>query len=169
VLILDNPFWQFSLYVYARPAVAPECLDLQQRFDVDVNVVLFCAWIGSARRVALNDDDLEAISSCVTAWHETVVRSLRAARQGMKPMPAMEDLSVRPPRADIAKLELRAEQVEQAMLFELSPQLRGAAMASAAEAIHHNVALYLRSKTPPGSATPQASRLTAEAAAYQPG
>ena len=34
-----SPFWRFSLRIY--PAVADTCLELQDRFGVDVNVLLF--------------------------------------------------------------------------------------------------------------------------------
>ena len=42
---LDNAFWKFSLAVYAAPGVPEECLAVQERYGVDVNVLLFCAWL----------------------------------------------------------------------------------------------------------------------------
>lgn len=168
----DNPFWNFSLAVYAAPGVAAECLALQRAIDIDVNALLFCAWFGNAKRIALSNDNLQTIDSRVLTWHETVIRRLRTTRQDIKPMPAMADDSVRELRADIARIELRAEQIEQAMLFELAQELEdGAPAITVAEAIRHNVANFLhRNMNPDAACTepPKAARLIEEAIAYRP-
>ena len=39
-------FWSFSLTVYGRPGVEAACLELQDRFGADVNLALYCLWIG---------------------------------------------------------------------------------------------------------------------------
>ena len=38
----DNPFWNYSLALYARAEVAKTCLALQDRLGLDVNLLLFC-------------------------------------------------------------------------------------------------------------------------------
>jgi uncharacterized protein (TIGR02444 family) len=149
------------------PAVAAECLELQRRFDIDVNALLFCGWIGNAHRIALSDDHLAAIAACIAAWHGKVVRPLRAARQDIKPMPAMADDAVKSLRHDIARLELRAEQIEQAMLFDLAPSFSGAAAGPAAEAVRHNVSAFLQRGMPAGALAPEADNLIARATAYR--
>ena len=45
-----SSFWAFSLKVYAEQAVADICLDLQDQFGADVNVVLFMLWSAARRR-----------------------------------------------------------------------------------------------------------------------
>jgi uncharacterized protein (TIGR02444 family) len=50
VLECDNPFWNFSLAVYAAPDVAAECLALQSALNIDANSLLFCAWLGRAKQ-----------------------------------------------------------------------------------------------------------------------
>ncbi len=42
----DNDFRCFSLAVYEQAEVAQECLQLQQAIGIDVNLLLFCAWVG---------------------------------------------------------------------------------------------------------------------------
>lgn len=56
-LNLENRFWRFSLAVYAAPGVADECLALQERCGIDVNILLFCAWVGGARRILLTPSE----------------------------------------------------------------------------------------------------------------
>ncbi|HZL32012.1 MAG TPA: TIGR02444 family protein [Pseudolabrys sp.] len=168
MLSFDNPFWKFSLAVYGAPEIAAECLNLQRRLEIDVNVLLFCAFMGSAQKVALNDKNLAAIKASVAAWHQKVVRPLRAARQAMKPLPQMSDDAVQALRQEIATIELRAEQAEQAMLFELIPALTAAAVsATAAHAVEHNIDALLRSHGADAEAA-GAQRLITAASNYRP-
>ena len=49
-------FWTFSLNVYAEQEVADVCLNLQDQFDVDVNVLLFMLWSADqGRRISLQE------------------------------------------------------------------------------------------------------------------
>src|SRR6202000_1576818 len=50
----ESRFWTFSLAVYADPAVQRECLALQDDHGVDVNLLLFCAFVGAVHGVALS-------------------------------------------------------------------------------------------------------------------
>jgi len=114
----DNPFWTFSLRLYARPGVAPACLALQDRHDLDVNVLLYCLWLGAERGVHVSESDTARITACVTPWFDAVVRPLRALRVDLKsdphgaPPPLAASL-----RNDIKRAELDAERVEQQILF----------------------------------------------------
>jgi uncharacterized protein (TIGR02444 family) len=168
VLSFKNPFWQFSVSVYAVPAVAAECLDLQQRFEIDVNLLLFCAWVGNARKASMSAEGLAAMEAGVAVWHEKVVRPLRAARQNLKPLPAMSDPAVARLRTDIAKNELRAEEIEQAMLFALADIFAETDVTtSIAEAIRHNVSAFLKRVAPPGADPSVPERLIAQAISYK--
>lgn len=176
MLDCDNPFWKFSLAVYAAPGVAAECLTLQSRLNIDVNLLLFVAWLGRAHGIALAADQLTAIDADIQVWRDTVVRPLRAIRQDIKPLPAMADPAVQDLRAQIARAELRAEQIEQAMLFAWSQARSGtlakdARATSIADAVHHNVAALLSRNLASTGLTdaepPQAGRIIAEAIAYR--
>ncbi len=109
----DNEFWRFSLAVYKPPDVAAECLALQEAVGLDVNLLLFCTWLGT-RGIVLSRSDIEAASRVVALWHNSVVRPLRGVRRHIKTQygDALEGL-----RSRIKDDELQAEQIEQAMLF----------------------------------------------------
>lgn len=162
VLKCDNPFWRFSVAVYAQPGVADECLALQNAFDIDVNVLLFCAWLGAERQLVLDDKALAAIEARAERWHGAVVRPLRAVRQTMKPMPDMADDAVKALRKDIAAAELRAEQIEQAQLFEISDAIAQGANAATGDAVAANVAAFLH-RHAKGAESPPPHRLIAAA------
>jgi uncharacterized protein (TIGR02444 family) len=168
VLRCDSPFWTFSLAVYAQPGVAAECLALQDACNIDVNILLFCAWLGADRGLVLTEQNLAAIDAHVRRWHETVVRPLRAVRQAMKPMPEMADDAVMALRKEIATAELRVEQIEQAILFEaVSGLSQGAEAASAAQAVPGNVTAFVRRSARAVAAIEPSRLLIAAALAYR--
>jgi uncharacterized protein (TIGR02444 family) len=152
-LQLDNPFWRFSLVVYAAPGVEEECLALQRAHGIDVNVLLFCAWIGAQRRLTLTEKHLEQVTSEVEAWHQTVVVPIRTVRKGLKMLPQIAESTVQDLRKGVAASELCAEQVEQALLFRAAQDLTvGAAAAEAS--VRGNVEAFLRRRISSGQTSP---------------
>ncbi len=109
----ENPLWDFSLAVYARPGVPAACLDLQDRRGVDVNVLLFAVWAGLACGVRLSAEELERIDSTIAPWRAEVVRPLRAVRRRVKG----EDQAL---YERLKAAELAAERVQQDRLFAAS-------------------------------------------------
>lgn len=109
----DGKLRRFALAVYAEADVAPACLTLQERFGVDVNVVLFAAYVGAVGRRRLDDAELDGAHAAIGEWHDEVVRPLRSVRRRLKsgpspaPNPATAEL-----RRRIQKAEIDAELVE---------------------------------------------------------
>ncbi|MBP2292186.1 TIGR02444 family protein [Azospirillum rugosum] len=114
----ENPLWDFSLAVYARPGVPAACLDLQDRCGQDVNVLLFAAWAGLACGVRLSAEELTRIDSTIAPWRAEVVRPLRAVRRRVKG----EDQSL---YERLKSAELAAERVQQDRLFAASGLVPG--------------------------------------------
>jgi uncharacterized protein (TIGR02444 family) len=116
----DNLFWRFSLSLYRRPGVAAACLELQDRRNLDVNLLLFALWRGMAGE-RLTSARLTTLDLLMADWRDRSVRPLRNIRRDLKPL--LERLgphraAAEALRAEIAAAELRAEQIEQAMLFD---------------------------------------------------
>jgi uncharacterized protein (TIGR02444 family) len=119
-----NPFKQFALELYRRAGVADACLDLQNRHDLDVNLVLFAGFVGAVRRQTLTIADLDLAHRQVDAWHREVVRPLRAVRQRLKtgPVPAPSE-ATGALRRKLAQLEIQAEMIALDELSALIPEL----------------------------------------------
>lgn len=113
-LVLDNPFWRFSLAIYSTPGISAECLALQETIGINVNLLLFCAWIGAEHQIRLTQTELDEFSANVHDWHEQVIGPLRRARQALKVIGGHAHL-----REKVKMVELEAEQIEQAMLYAL--------------------------------------------------
>lgn len=141
----ENPFWDFSLRLYAKSAIPPACLHLQARHNVDVNIVLYCAWLGGTCGISADAREIASVIAHVSPWHDAVVRALRAVRTDLKSNThaAPNDLAAAL-RTDIKRSELDAERIEQQMLFDsaLSDAPRATPSATVAR---DNIHAYLKS------------------------
>ncbi len=117
---MDGPLWNFSIAVYGAPAVQDDCLNVQDLFGLDVNLILLCAFLGAVHGAALTSDDIAAARRQTGQWHDDIVRPLRAARRSLKTI----DLAQEANAANVAKnlrtqvkaAELEAERIEQTIL-----------------------------------------------------
>lgn len=108
--LADNPFWDYSLVHYGRPEVARACLELQEDVGANVNLVLFCCWLGSFGQV-LTVQDLDEAEEVIRDWNEQVVEPLRGVRRFVRSeFAGFADQKW--PQA-IKQLELKAERVVQ--------------------------------------------------------
>jgi uncharacterized protein (TIGR02444 family) len=108
---MDNPFWDYSLAVYARDGVADALLALQDGFGLDVNLLLYAAWLAD-RGLQLEPGHLAALEARVAPWREQVIRPLRRLRRQWRDYPEAAAL-----RDALKVLELQAEQSQQALIW----------------------------------------------------
>ena len=149
----DNEFWRFSLAVYKPADVAAECLALQEAAGLDVNLLLFCAWLGT-RGIVLSRSDIEAASRVVGSWHNSVVRPLRGVRRHIK---TQYGDAFEPLRSRVKDDELQAEQVEQAMLFAYAQGIQSSS--DRVDAVARNVNAYLSMLSGAATSVPAAPLL----------
>ncbi len=153
-LTLDNDFWLFSTQVYAVEDVRSQCLELQDQYGVNVNLLLFAAWLDH-RAIPLADHHIDEISRLVGPWHDGVIRPLRDARRAAKATATDEPVSSLHGR--ILQVELAAEQVEQAMLYRWA----GSHTASATGATNNILTLLGAGPVPADAAERTAAILAA--------
>jgi uncharacterized protein (TIGR02444 family) len=144
----DDPFWDFSLTVYGADGVPPACLELQGRYQIDVNLLLWCVWCGAEGYPALDAEDLANTESQIGDWHHNVVRHIRWLRQHLKnPYSGIEDSLQQSLRARLQKIEIDAEHLEQLSLAGISRNMKTEESADHRTRIGvsaANGALYLR-------------------------
>jgi uncharacterized protein (TIGR02444 family) len=138
----ESPFWRFSLRFYARPKVAEACLTLQDSAQADINLLLFLLFLADHRR-GVSAQDIARLDQAVSQWRDTVVKPLRALRRGLKqgiefiPGPVSETF-----RAQIKRLELESEQIEQHRLEEFAAEGVGSLAETRTQAAENNLSLY---------------------------
>ncbi len=135
----ENPFWAFSWAVYHRTGVAEACLGLQERADLDVNVLLFCTWAGRQGHT-LTPAQIESLRAQTVSWQDAVIVPLRGVRSWLKRHGDGADAAAL--REAVKAAEFDAERVEQDKLYRTLPLSEGAPEVGAMVA---NVLRYFRS------------------------
>jgi uncharacterized protein (TIGR02444 family) len=118
-------FWSFSLEFYARPGISERLIDLQDRFGVDANVVMFCCWCGVSGRPPIDEAQLREAMAQTGVWQSDVVQRLRSLRRDMKA--GIDGVSLsdsNPVREEIKRLEIECERIEQVSLAGLAHATR---------------------------------------------
>ncbi len=146
----SNPFWEYSLRLYAAPGVERYCLDLQRKQGANVNLLLFCCWTALQCR-QLGADDIASAADAIDGWDKQVVQQLRQLRQLIKAVDEVEYLGTRPQveldgpafRAQLESLELIAEQIVQENLYAWWQNLPATAAVPAPIALLSNLNTYL--------------------------
>jgi uncharacterized protein (TIGR02444 family) len=167
VAALARDFWSFSVTTYGRPGVATACLALQDECGADVNLLMYCCWLG-LRGCVLERNGLQGALDAIGRWQAEVVQPLRRARLAIAKAPhgcvdatpagTLGADAVRgratAVRRRIAAVELAAEQVEQHALAAHAARLPAtfgerAPDAAIAENLAHYVArLALPARSP---------------------
>ena len=140
-------FWDFSVRTYRTEGVPDACLALQNEYGADVNMLLYCAWVGAV--LGPFDGQLFAAASGFSRdWADNVVIPLRSARTWMKhtgctadPVPTTECMKL---RDKIKSVEFGAEKMQQEVLASfVAPEDRsGDAAEAVLEDIFANLVLY---------------------------
>ena len=118
---VDADFWNFSLRLYARPQVADLCLQLQDTYQLNVNLLLWCCWL-EQQAISLTAERLQQAHLRVDAWEQDYVLPLRALRRNLKRQFGAADATIETLRQQIKHAELMAEKQMQIWLEELAAQ-----------------------------------------------
>ena len=118
-----NPFWDFSLQVYAQKGVSDILLWLQDECHLDVNLTLYCCWAGLSQTPILTAPDIAFLRRLVDRWQSEIVQPLRYLRQTLKnDVRGALATEVAGLRVSLQRAELEAERLEQNMLFSSAPR-----------------------------------------------
>ena len=113
-------FWDWSLKTYRAEGVEARLLTLQDKHALNVNILLWCAWVAE-RFSKVDDIVLRKAIDLTSIWSREVVNPIRNARRALKSPPREA-----PPeaaallRGKLKDAELDAEKIEQDILADLA-------------------------------------------------
>lgn len=93
--------------------MAEACLAYQNHQGANVNLLLFCCWLGSLGR-EIGQTELAQASAKIEIWDARVVQPLRSVRQFVSGSSLSADTLLN----DLKQVELKAEQVVQNCLYD---------------------------------------------------
>ena len=101
-----DSLWSYSLIQYTQPGVEEYCLKLQNTYSGNVNILLFCSWLGNCG-IKISTKDIILATSNIKDWDLNVVQSLRRARKYYtESSVVIENNNL---KSDLKKLELISE------------------------------------------------------------
>lgn len=136
----SSAFWTFSADLYDRPGVEAACLALQDRHDLNVNLLLWALWLADCG-VALDPPALARAEAAVTSWQAEVIDPLRSVRRQLRHRVEAVDpddiagqwrSQVKALRRAVLALELDGEHLAQLALGRLGDELKPSHRASTA-------------------------------------
>lgn len=104
--------------LYKVPAIERESLFLQDRFGLNVNILLFCLWQARVGHNSYGVAFFAETTELLSQWHEIAVLSLRRARRALKASTHayLDHSEIEAFRASILTIEIEAEEFEQRII-----------------------------------------------------
>ncbi len=137
---LDNPFWQYSLSVYAQPELPHLCLQLQDTWGLNVNLLLLCGWAAN-QGVQLSSQDFQRLKGAIAPLDQGLTEPLRKLRRSLGEM-AIEDEWKADLRNRLLTIELTMEQMQQSTLYREIQKCGAESSIEKAELIEVNLLAY---------------------------
>ncbi len=116
--------WDWALQAYARPGVADDCLDLQDRHGQSVPYLLWAAWAALHGR-PLTEAALAAGADLARTWEDIAVGPLRRVRRQLKA--PIGGIAAQALREQVKAAELAAEHALMQALEAMTPAVGGPA------------------------------------------
>ena len=138
----DTPFWRFSLKFYRQGGVSEACIDLQDGYGVDVNLLLFLFWLAAGRQL-LSAAEVKTLDDKVRDWRNLTIIPIRDTRRKLKGAatlvaPGKQEAF----RTKIKAIELDAERLQQEALYGFTKSGPLGTQASPPAAARANVVAY---------------------------
>ena len=104
----NNPLWRFSTNIYMKEGVSEILLHAQDKYSVDVNMILFAAWLASINR-SLTETDIETAQKLVKLWRTGIIIPIRKIRKVVKKIPGTDFFyeSIKKVEIDVEKEEVK--------------------------------------------------------------
>ncbi|MBI3188498.1 MAG: TIGR02444 family protein [Gammaproteobacteria bacterium] len=109
----ESLFWNYSCQLFQIADVADTCLQMQNTFEADVNLLLFCCWAGDNRR-QLSETEIDNLIRASEPWQTAIIKPLREARKLMKNQIIAMPASLHTQTINnLSEMELNAEHMAQ--------------------------------------------------------
>jgi uncharacterized protein (TIGR02444 family) len=139
-----TPFWRFSLNFYRQAGVSDACIALQDDYGIDVNLLLFLLWLASEGR-QVSPDEAKTFDDRVRSWRELTIIPIRDTRRKLKGAATLVEPDKQEAfRNKVKTIELEAEQLQQAALYDFTKSGPLGAPAAPQTAARANIAAYER-------------------------
>lgn len=140
----DSKLWDFSVQTYSLPEVQDICLSLQDDFNANINIIMYCLWTAE-QNIKISQDNVTALVQSTQPWQDTILKPLRDVRKMIKDhiiaMPVeLLDQTV----SNLGEMELNAEHMSQMAIEKIIDLNQASEEISVIECATLNLSLYLK-------------------------
>ncbi|WP_321397314.1 TIGR02444 family protein [Emcibacter sp.] len=139
----ENDLWRYSLDIYKNEINAQACLELQDCCNANVNLLFFYAWIARRHNRLIDPKICRYVDIEISGLVENLVLPLRNVRS--KIMKESTEPGLSELRRKVLDLEVDAEKIIQARLFEMTDHILSLAQksdTSIADTVRCNLEVY---------------------------
>ncbi len=123
-----HPFRDFSASLYCKPGIADASLFVQERYGLNINLVLFCVWVADTGGGALTTGNIATALRRLADWQKHVIKPLREIRRACRHEAlGIPECLLQTFQPQIETVELGAEHIEQLVLGEFARGLASTA------------------------------------------
>jgi len=116
-----HPFRDFSASLYRKPGVADASLFVQDRYGLNINLILLCIWVAETGGGALTAGNIATALRRLADWEQHVIQPLREIRRACRHEAlGIPEFLLQTFQPQIETVELGAEHVEQLVLAEFA-------------------------------------------------
>lgn len=137
-------FWKYAVWLYAKPGVKDTSHRLQDKFGLDVNLLLFCFWAAAAGYGALPPARLQAALNALGPWRDHVTAPLRTARNALKMLSLEGGAGAEELRVRILNEEVESEKLGQELIVKAGLDGLSNDQSPSDNAAKDNLLLYCR-------------------------
>ena len=152
---LDNPFWQYSCELYQKPGVRDILLLLQDKHNLNINLLLLMSWLGE-NKISINNEQLKILVDCIEQVDSNIIQPLRQIRQTIKSNHSLP--------ADyyeqFKQLELNLEQLIIQKLYDNSFNISQAIVNT--PCVKHNIDCYIENYSIDNDSTNTSKEITSQ-------
>ena len=140
----DSGFWNFSISFYPLPDIEQSCLQLQDNFELNVNLVLFCHWLAIEKQQPLDSNQWQQLIVTTQPWEE-ILKPLRESRRMIKHHPIAWPSDFKQETSNgVSNIEINTEHMQQLAIEQAWQQMNTASSDESCEnIINHNIKYYL--------------------------
>ena len=112
----QTSFWEYSVDYYDRDGASDSLLSLQNRHDLDINLILLALWTGAEMGMLLKKEHFAILDAEAYEWRNNIIKPLRSCRQAIKSFTSMNIGLTDDIYQKLKSAELDAEHVAQIFL-----------------------------------------------------
>lgn len=140
----NSDFWDFSNDFYAHKEIESTCLTLQDKYDLNVNLILFSCWLTINKNSILDKQQWLQLYSATLPWEE-IIKPLRQSRRMINHSSIAwpSDFKAETGKT-VSTIEINTEHMQQLSIEQTWLQMTlQSSQANAKEIITENIKTYL--------------------------